>query len=449
MKKKILSALMATAIMCTTLAGCKNKEPAGPVNENGDIQVELAQGEKENAAGLPTYDVGNLPVSQNICSMQQVNSIYVQQLDTRKAIAYNDLKNAILEAKESVKLSKQITEEELFHLMLILHSDDADVMYISTKYGYNEPVNGYVETIYLYYDYKVVAERRDEETIATIKNKIYKKNQMAYALAQDDGKSQTVATRRDNDFVAAQELMSIISNDYKMDSREAALTYASMCRYIGIPAIVKIGKFTSDELSEYNGTTNNGFEFLSNVTKYTTKNENGIYTVDYPTSDFVYWNLIQINGNWYNVDLKTNQYYALKEDLDIKLDAWFSFVPDYLMSMSRISKYTEDLLGYVPASTDIQYNLTYRKNNFLLTHTESQIPIRLAEVLDKIKADNKKNTIFQFEDEKTYESFIENIPQAVETYNEAYGGILLSYEVVTYKEALVVIIKNVKYKGNQ
>lgn len=463
---KILAAAASLVMAITTLTGCNDNKPTkqqemGVIDESSQ-KVELAQGDKD-ASTLPFYDVGNIPISYNEVSLEYVNTYYRQQLSTRLAIVYNDIRAAALENNSVVNLSKTITEEELFQLMSIMYVDDIEAYNIDSKYSYTKNESGYVEKVYLnYFNKSQEEERTTVEWYNSIMSDIQTKAVGFFAEI-----SEIKTTREDKeilkdtslsiDYNAAKGLIEIAQatgqmktdTSIKSNSRNIARAYSYYCRYIGIPCMVKMGILTDETMSSHIG-TGSGIKALEDVKNLTTYDEETkMYNVDFSYDDYYFWNVIQIDGKWYNVDIvMNNDLSSKKEESNARNTVvdWMLFAPDYVMSMSRISQYSDIILGESPACTDNQYLSLYRQGKYILKHNQAQMKSKIEDIISLYKGAGINDYSYQFEDEETYNFFIEMFDECMENYNKINNSPIINYNIATYKSALVVEIRDLKFR---
>ena len=411
---KILSMIVATATMVTMATGC-TKEETKPKNEMGQVdessKVELVQGDEDNAS-LPFYDVGNIPISYNKASLESLNTYYRQLLPTRLAIVYNDIRSAALENKDVVNLSKTITEEELFQIISIMHIDDIECFNMESKYSYTKNESGYVSKVFL--EYFANPSKPDMSSLDYLNDVMEKIEASAvghYSImsaAKEDEKKESNIKNESIDYNAAIYLMDVAkgvprSDFINSESRNVARAYSYYCRYVGIPCMVKMGKLTDTEMM-FQTSSGSNILSLSDVAKATTFDEESQkYTVDYSYDDYYFWNIIQINGNWYNVDIMMNNFLSTSDGNGFmsKID-WMSFCPDYIISMSRISQYSDVILGESPSCTDNQFLSIYRQGDYILSHNQAQMKARIEDMISLYKGAGEEEYTYQFEDEETY-----------------------------------------------
>ena len=466
MKRKVTKFLAAAASLVmaiTALTGCNDNKPTkqqemGVIDESSQ-KVELAQGD-ENVSTLPFYDVGNIPISYNEVSLEYVNTYYRQQLSTRLAIVYNDIRAAALENNSVVNLSKTITEEELFQLMSIMYVDDIEAYNIDSKYSYTKNESGYVNKVYL--NYFSMSTDRNQATFDWYKSILNDIQNTAVKYYTDiskikGGDEELKKESATIDYNAALNLIKpakeTVGNNTAIstttDTRKIARAYSYYCRYIGIPCMVKMGILTDDKMSNH-VSTGSGIRSLSDVSKVTKYNEEtNTYEVDYSYDDYYFWNIIQIDGNWYNVDIVMNQNLSAQKKAANVYDTaadWMIFVPDYIMSMSRISQYSDIILGESPACTDKQYLPLYRQGSFILKHNQAQMKARLEDMISLYKGAKQTAYTYQFEDEETYNFFVEMFDDCMKTYNDTNNSPIIGYVMGTYKSALVVEITDLKFR---
>lgn len=461
--KKILSAFMCAA-MVIPLASC-GKKTSGPANEIGKVEEssvggELAKGDSLASENLPTYDKNTLPMSETQISKEFCDVYYVTNqttgLNPTLVSAYNDIKGAIEDNRNEVVLGKEIPSSDLFRIMLIIYTNEYELMYIDSQYEYepSDTRDGYVK--------KVTIKYRDDAD--AIKKSINSTKERALRMFTQYTPDPTLSSEANQKLMLDYNVLNDIladpairySKNYFLDSREMAMQYSYLCRYLGINNIVKMGVLTDADMiaaqnaqvasaSRETGPTN--IRALSDEQKCTVQ-EDKKFVVDYNLDDYVFWNIVQIGGGWYNVDLASETYYLSLYPEGTWGDRckWFDYVNDYTMSMSRIYKYNDDLLGVTPNSNSSQYGDIYRSGNFYLAHTYSQMKNRLADDISLYKGRKDKKYAFQFENEETFEYFVAQFDELMAAYNKMNNTPIIGYTITPQKAALVVTVTNLKFR---
>ncbi len=458
-KRKVIASILLLALMGT---GCGDKKPT--IQENGEIHgVELEEASEESVS-LPIYDINTIEESTENITFVKTESKYKEQLDDRCLYVYSEIKTGYESFKKDVLISKTITPEELFKIMSIINIDDPEIIQAQTKYGYSLDENGYVYKVILYYtmnesDY-VSAMARIENNLLGFYSTLLKANNFEdvatavipqhkainYYKAQFFGDSTEDSTI---DIVKqTSKNNSVVSylNDEK--STQAIAKYTALClRYLGLECYTTIGKLTNNQYEDLITKGSNQIESIDDVKKVTTKKDN-TFTVNYNFNDYVAWNIVKINDEWYNLDLALSNQIILEypQRLGVMQPLALYLVNDRTTAMTRISYYAEDILGVSPVCTSIQFQDFYRNDNYLLTHNETQMLSMLTSKISVLNSQGTEKLSFQFEDEETLNLFIDNFDSLINLYNSENINQILTYKVTDIREALIVVVDGFTYK---
>lgn len=472
-KKFLPIALSITMLTTTLLTGCGD-DVITKVNENGDLSssVELEQVDEEKQ-NLPTYDVNALEQSTTEISLTEVPSYYKQLLSEKNKIIYDDIKAAYQDYKPEVILKKSCTEEELFKIISILYVDEPILFQMKPQYDYYLDSNGYVYKINIYYnlsqiEYNQYLNRLDNKLLSIysmVYNKIAKNNNGGI-LDEKKGITDYDAFLTISNLKDAISISTPTSDDKLCNTVIGDLTgkntpfsiakYNALAyRYIGINTSVIIGKLTNDEYSNalQNNSSGKSIESFADIkSKYTTatdENGNIKYTVNFNFDDYYAWNIIEINGKWYHYDRTLPSYNSKLQGETYLRNSNFnnllSFVNDYTISASRMYYYSDQILGETPLCTSRAFQYSYREGYYVLSHTENQMKAFLENKIE-ILTTKQESMSFQFEDEKTYQYFLDNLDGAVNAYNQDSLTKIISYDLIENKDMLFIYITNLKMK---
>ena len=483
--KKILPIVLSITMLTTTLlTGC-GEDVVTKVNENGDLSssVELEQVDDENQ-NLPTYDINTLEQSTNEISLSEVPSYYKQLLNERNKIIYDDIKAAYNDYKPEVILKKTCTEEELFKIISILYVDEPMLFQMKPQYDYYLDSNGYVYKLNIYYnlsqiEYNQYLNRLENKLLATystVYNKILEDNEAedenvlseekgitdydAFCVINQETIDNAIDISKPTDDKLCNTVLGTLTG--KNTPFSIAKYNALIYRNLGINTSVVIGKLTNDEYSNalQNNASGKGITCFADVkSKYTTtteENGNIKYTVNFNFDDYYAWNIIEINGKWYHYDKSLPSYNSMVisqnegESGDVmtencKFNNLLSFVNDYTISASRIFYYSDQILGEIPLCTSKAFQYSYREGYYVLSYTENQMKTYLENKIE-IWATKQEDMYFQFEDEKTYQYFLDNLQGIINAYNQDSLTKIIGYNLTENKDMLFVYLSDLKMK---
>ena len=94
-------------------------------------------------------------------------------------------------------------------------------------------------------------------------------------------------------------------------------------------------------------------------------------------------------------------------------------------------------------SKALQYS--YREGYYVLSHTENQMKTYLENKIE-IWATKQEDMYFQFEDEKTYQYFLDNLQGIINAYNQDSLTKIIGYDLTENKDMLFVYLSDLKMK---
>ena len=453
---KKIALVLTLSMILTSLTAC-GQPVIDKVNEQGVISsVELDRADEEDTI-TPIYDINSIEDSTKIIDFVEKDSYYKQFLDARNIIAYNEIRDAFNNYKTEVLLSKNITAEELFKIMTIMYLDDPMMIQMKTQYDYYLDTNEYVYKVNLYYS---ISEISYKSSIDKIKNDLLKSYSLITTELENNPTEynayELILKKYIETMPNTKDYGTTVSDfmDRKYTTHSFSKYLALTYRYLGLDTTVVIGKYTNDDLSQVL-TKDSGFDITSYEdvkNKYTTVTDeegNKRYTVKYNFDNYVMWNLVKINDSWYHLDHLTGAYISgndanflnLKENSSI-----LHYVNDYTISMSRIYYYNDVLLGSTPLCNSKQFQTSYRNNKYLLSHTEEQMLTFLTSTVQILQSRKTKSIIYQFEDEETYNYFLNNFDMVVKTYNNSTVDQIINYRIGEFRETLTIVVNDFKYK---
>lgn len=431
MVKRILS-FSLVSLTCLSLIGCGNNTNNRPNNviEFGDIEnapTPSPSGDDEDdnntSVSLPYYDVTNLIQARAYTSSDKVverTSYYKEQLSSRQRRAYDAIYNTAESRYSTLELesSQMLKPEELETVMNVIFLDTPELFYLNNEYSYQTNSEGYIYRIYLFYNMSNEEIEKIEYDLARKKPEM-----LTYRKSNDyDTISRVILQLRDGDYasLSIDEYGSFNDNctvpfiSSKKNSIGLSKTIMYWLRNLGIDCSIVLGEPVSDSLSD-------NYELVANYIRFKDQTFDGTtYHVRMNYSYYWAWNVVKIDDTWYNLDvtysnlLNTKYRYIEKDSL--------YFVSDQTLSQTRLFYMNEDILGLSPSCTEVGFQATYRKGNYILTHTEEQMILRLRQELALIDQSNSTSKIWQFADEETFNYFIDNFKEQFESYNNTYSN---------------------------
>ena len=448
MKNKFIKLISITLIssMVITLVGCGKEEEPISVVEYGDVEdleetTETTE-EKEEDISLPYYDATNLAQAKEYTAddvIDEKSSYYKELLSSRPRKAFDGIYSAVNNLSTTVELesAQLISPEELKNVMCILFLDCPELFYLKTAYSYEVNAEGYVYKVYLEYSMTPeeieeiktnIAEQKpllidnrrvnDYETIYSLCRDINMLGYQSYTI-NDDG---TYNKSCENPFNESY---------YNSIGYSKYITY--WLRQLGISSTVVVGELVSDTLK-------NDYEMTTDYAKFCTESmlADGIYHIEITPSAYWMWNVVKIDDKWYNLDWIYGFLLNKTNKNNNTQSLWL--VPDRTMSQTRLYYMNEEILGMGPSCLDMQFERSYREGFYILPHTETQSILRLKQEIASIDQENDEEREYQFEDEQTFNYFLENFDEQVDFYNKTYGNPIGKYTVSPCRDSLTINI---------
>lgn len=451
---KYTKLILSCLLISTLLVGCGNNNNSNNnVEEFGNIDNSLLEDSSKESeenienTSLPYYDATNLVTPRTYSSddkLEEKGSYYRDQLTTRQRRAFDAIYGAASNMSGNIEFesSQFVTPSELKNIMNILFLDCPEIFYLNNSYSYEVNTEGYVTKVYL--DFGMTAEE-----IETIKTQIV--NEKPYYIK----------VRRENDYETIKSIITkakirkygsiSIGQDGVYDlsvcepfntltlyknSIGASKLLCYWFRQLGIESTVVVGEIVSDTLTDdYELTT----DYLKYCNEYMVSD--GLYKVEFNYTYYWLWNVVKIDDNWYNLDYC---YSLLLHEKDSEIsEECLWFVPDRTISQTRLFYMNEEILGISPSCTDINFEKSYRGGYYILPHTETQMVLRIKQELAAIDQANSLSVSYQFEDEDTFNYFLDNFDSQVEYYNSTYGNAIGSYKIHASRDALYITISNI------
>lgn len=453
MKKKVILYILLASLVAPALTACGNKQQDGPISveQFGDLDAtEKNEPEEDNSeASLPTYDAQGAsqptPYSKDR-KIQIKGSYYKEQLSARPRRAFDSIYSAANNRIETVEFetSQLITPSELKNVMNILFLDCPEVFWLDSSYSYEVNEDGYVRKVQIYYNMS-----EEDVTKYQDSNALEKPRKMDYVKKNDWESIKSVI----QDIMSkSQNYQSVlITNDGYDYNCMHPFTYsgknsignsklvAYWLRQYGIDCTVAVGELVSDDM------TNKGYEMVTDYFRFCEESQDGgVYHVRFNYSTYWMWNIVKIDDKWYAVDVTYSKLIASESDARTgNPTLYLYFVPDRTIAQTRLFYMNEEILGQAPACNDVNYMETYRNGQFILSHTETQALMRLKQIISEIVSNNSTKVMYQFEDEQTFNYFVNNLDEQITIYNETYGNPIGSYKVEENRDSLMLSIYDI------
>ena len=387
--KKNMKFIFSILLLTFIFSGCGKQEETS-VNINGEVEVsettENTQNNTENS--LPVYDYKNLPVSDKQ-SEKEFESYYKGLLSERNRICYDEIYNAAQNFQNELVLSKSISPETLRDIMDIIYLDTPELYMLEPSYEYDTDVNGTVYKLYLKYcisekNFETYKNTFLESTIPLISALKNSKDQSSIELeiiSRIENINYSVKLKEGffEDYIGKHPEDSILTIIKKGTGSSIAMAkfFNYYCRKAGVNSTIILGEITDTNYANNIGLQLNEYKPLSEI--YTEKVEGSHVCVDIDYSSFYAWNIIELNNEWYHVDIPFYiKAYSNMEIERIKLEKarMLLNVDDYTISQSRLFFVNEEILGLTPECNSKTFQSIYRQGDYILNYRRNERRVR-------------------------------------------------------------------------
>ena len=344
--------------------------------------------------------------------------------------------------------------------MNIIFLDTPEFYYLRSRYYYETDASGYVSRVKLYY---LLTQNQIAETEKKAKQDLTTKISDLRALStQYEVESSAYLSLLDS-YIPN---ISKISFDYddpelcsslfgpmcfsRGNDKAVAKAFTYYCRMTGIDSAVVIGDFISADFSKEIGLgikSENSSGQGKNI--YIEKSNSSGTLVVCNYDDLYAWNIVQINNQWYHVDIPIASAWHNSEQAFEQVNRE-NFMPffnlnDYAISQSRLFYMNEDILGILPECKENTFQYYYRTGDFFLDYTYNQTITAINKKLDSMVQERKDRVIIQFISESCFDNFKKLWEEQVNKYNENRNNPIQNYDIIYNRESLMVYVYNLVY----
>lgn len=464
--KRIIAIIAVTlaGIMC--LSGCGKKEEPSSVTEYGEVEEEKEDTktnnknnvETEARQSLPTYspeDIAESPALEQSEAIKPEDYYYRKWLndtegETAAAQAIAEVYKSAQGFKEKAVLQRPISPEMVQRVMNIVFLDNPELYMLKNAYSYS--VNDFGEVGEIYLEYEMSEEKYQNEESNAIQ--LRASNLKKYVNGKKDVRSvvlsfirdekeisfQNITMNSDGGYIRDPEQMTPSSGIFGKNSVGAAKYTAYWLKQMGIEATVVLGEPISKTLE------NQGIKLVDDYMPFIQDNvdDAGMHHVEMNYSHYWCWNVVKIGEEWCNIDVA---YAKLMDKFQGVDERYFLFVPDQLMSQTRLFHMTEDILGMSPSCTEVSFMHGYQEGIYVLPHTESQMIVRIGQEISAIDQTNANMKMWQFENEESFNYFINNFEKQLDIYNENNKTPIGKIDLDVQRDLLVVTANNIVHNN--
>ena len=438
-------------------SGCNETktEMKGEMESNQDTQKST----EDEVAPMPVYDPNTLPESDPL-EVKEIQSYYARKLSNRSKLTYDEVYNAAEKKETEFVLNQKVSVDEFKKIMNIIFLDTPEFYYLRSRYYYETDASGYVSRVKLYY---LLTQNQIAETEKKAKQDLTTKISDLRALStQYEVESSAYLSLLDS-YIPN---ISKISFDYddpelcsslfgpmcfsRGNDKAVAKAFTYYCRMTGIDSAVVIGDFISADFSKEIGLgikSENSSGQGKNI--YIEKSNSSGTLVVCNYDDLYAWNIVQINNQWYHVDIPIASAWHNSEQAFEQVNRE-NFMPffnlnDYAISQSRLFYMNEDILGILPECKENTFQYYYRTGDFFLDYTYNQTITAINKKLDSMVQERKDRVIIQFISESCFDNFKKLWEEQVNKYNENRNNPIQNYDIIYNRESLMVYVYNLVY----
>lgn len=439
MNKKI-AVLFLLIFVAGTFTGCRaytaQKSAYQPKISSSTVSSELqnAKEDKNRVYLKDSTDSAQNQLNGVSASYTFLPSYYARQLSKSESTIYYELLDGIKSFETEITITNPCSQNEIQKIMKILTLDTPETFNIKLNYSYKCDTNGNVYLLIPQYSmsnsqYQIIQNKVIEQQTEFIKN-CKNNSQTEFEIEKDiinDIETQlnyeyNLTQKDTSNTYSILPLEQIDNFTHKASMLGIAKYFEWLSRSAGIDSAVEFGQYIGNGYSIQTTAKNQKIQIPKfHPYQETVTDKNDVYTICQDISGLYVWNVIKINKNWYNQD-NIQTFLADREFPIVQNNLATINMPDTLASISKLSYYNEDVLGFAPSASSFnKYGPTtiLQKGNHTLhclivsdKKTENEIYNSIEEILfneeNQEKLSNQK-IYLQFETEKQYKDFLSKI----------------------------------------
>lgn len=441
---KTLKVIILSLIFSLTLSACGKSDlyyDPSEVFEPKDSSPELDLQLKD--LHRPKVDEGALDSEKKVAE-EETKSLYALSLDTKEQEMFTEIEETIKTKGKNYIATADLSKDEALKLLKIISLDAPEFFYLKPDF-YLHTENDKVKSIdFSYYDIPM----DDIHTILVdFKVNNDKELKLSRAVYEDLAKN----LMQSKGFNFRSNLKYLLENEdlmnetmlgvYQKNASEIALSqaYTYYLRRNGVNVLSVYGKRLDD------GFNYNTYDYSKLFTLR--KNQDTIrFTIS--KNNVNAWNLVNISGNWYHVDipLGTKISKQLKDTIGTNLyDNFFTFlVSDEESSLSKLFYMNEDIVSNLPMSYDDYFNIKKEEANIYFTSkSKQQLKQDFKDKLPKQKI--KKGLVkIAFADEDNYNQAQVLLPLWLEELVKEEAVDFNNFKTIAIDEVKMIFIYDIK-----
>ena len=477
--RKFLIVLLSVFLL--TITGCSKKqstekkpEEVETVEEGDELEDPTAETPSSslNVDQKPTisYDLSNLPSADKV-GRRVETSFFSQRLLGNEIKIYEKIIKAAADWQETVSL-EGCDEKTLARIMNIVLLDSTSSYNLDYSYSYDmmEGSDRYVSRLYLNYitskevysaalDHINAVIRPYEELIMSettidkaldkaIKEvlNIIKTEKNSSSSRAENVLDNTVFTALSHAYFSEREVSRETNTEYfGLNSLETAKLLNLLLHHSGVNSLVA--------LSDYKPSKNS--DLVTVVVE-----EDGLKTASLNTEDFIWFNEIKINDNWYIINLReeydrlsSNPNNSYVSGIDFtKSDVFYILVTDRIYASNHVFWQTDENLGILPPCDSLDFVYAYRNGDLIpepnidnptpeqLRDYVSLFVEKLVEEVSPKSMAQSPTIVIRFENRDLYNVYNEFFSENVKNFASLSGRKIEDYEVEYHPEALMIIL---------
>lgn len=396
-----------------------------------------------------------------------VDSHYKTILSQENQEIYDGLTSAIYNMSVDYIIDKPVDPESVRQMMRIILLDEPEFWYLKDYYTYQ--LDEYSNVVKITFNYQMSPDDRNriENDYISINRRIY--SDLGDAVTQFE-QFETVLSRvmrrKLQPYVEMEgfegnfgnTILSIVSAEYEVQEvspQGLAKALNFYLRRSGIPSISVYGNYITNDFKQA-GLEYPTEDFVENVTV-----DGSTHSVKLNSDNVYVWNLVQLNGSWYHVDLYYNT--KIQEVINSALTSIGESLnsssssnafelglnmSDKTAALGRLFYVNEEILGIQPMSRNNNFNYVVQKGlPFVKTSSSNELRAKIFQELNKNTFRNKPNKFtLTFEDADNYQQANEEIEAIIEDIESGIGLSIKEYKSLQLTGSATILFYGIVYE---
>lgn len=395
-----------------------------------------------------------------------LQSHYKEILSKENQEIYEGLTQAIHSMAVNYIIDKPVDPESVRQMMRIILLDEPEYFYLKDYYSYQ--LDEYSNVVKISFNYQMSPEDRDviENDYITANSSLYSSledgttqlEQFELILGRMDRMTiEPYVEREDFEGNLGHTFLPVVSSEYNSHAispqgLSKALNF--FLRKSGIPSISVYGNYVTNDFAIGDITYPTG-EFSEHVAV-----DGNIHNVSLDSNDVYVWNLVQINENWYHVDMFYNR--KIKEVISSALAKNGETsertsnkglelginMSDKATALGRMFFVNEEILGIQPMSRNNNFNFVVRNSfPFIKQSPTNELRAKINQELNKGIFQFKPNKFsLTFEDADNYQQANEELDAIIHDIEAGVGVKIKEYKTLQLTGSATIYFYGIIYE---